>query len=284
MSKPTKSQFPNLGYFLEYRFWEDAIRLLKFQLHMKLKNKHFNTVSLFYYEKLVGKANKTETPDYFNDNVSNNLFYGLEKEYWVIPYTVPKANLGLRKYKFFSYLMRIVYYAIGLYLVQLSQKFLSEYYLKYGKHIYAKYGGHLRFDEKTKKLIISYDGVWYKSHYQGFRNKVIKMTETSPDKQTVIHLDIQNYYDDIDITTLLKLLEDFTEPAIKKLLSFDAVSQGQIESYLNYVQGNRLGIPQSDNDIISSYIGYLYLVFADLFIEQEILLHNGIIEDYQIIR
>ena len=88
-----KSQFPNLGYFLEYRFWEDAIRLLKYQLNMKLRNKHFNTTSLFYYEKLLDKTSKTESEEYFINNVSNNLFYGLEGEYWVIPYTIPIDRL-----------------------------------------------------------------------------------------------------------------------------------------------------------------------------------------------
>jgi hypothetical protein len=180
--------------------------------------------------------------------------------------------------------MRTVYYAIGLYLIQLSQQFLYEYYLKYAKHVFSKYGGNLRFNDKTKQLILSYESVWYKPHYQDFRKKVLNSVEIKPDRQLMLHLDIQNFYDDIDMSTLLNLLAEYVDPPTKKELAFDAVTQGQIESFFNYIQGNRLGIPQCDNDIISSYLGYLYLIFADLFIEEEIERQNGAIEDYQIIR
>src|SRR5688572_19928291 len=170
MGKSKLPVFPNLHHFLEQQFWEEAIRLLKYQLWAKRKNRHFNTLSLFYYEKLCPEP-KIQAEEYFQSRVSNNLFYGLEKEYWVIHYTIPKANLGLRKYKFFSYPMRIVYYAIRLYLTQLAQQFLFDYYLNYAKHVFSRYGGNLRFDEKTKQLILPYESIWYKPHYQAFKNK-----------------------------------------------------------------------------------------------------------------
>ena len=74
--------YPNLGHFLDYLFWEDAVRLLKYQLQVKLDNRHFNTVSFFYYEKLCHEP-KIQPEEYFQKRVPNNLFYGLEKEYKV---------------------------------------------------------------------------------------------------------------------------------------------------------------------------------------------------------
>ena len=42
-----------------------------------------------------------ESEEYFKTRIANNLFYGL-KEFTVVPYTLPKANLGLRRYKFMT--------------------------------------------------------------------------------------------------------------------------------------------------------------------------------------
>jgi hypothetical protein len=116
MSNPT----PQLGYFLKYCYWQNACKLLEYQLSLKAKNKHFNTLNMFYYER-INKQDKNRLQDkiYFNQRVSNNLLYGLGKEFAIYSYPIPKSNLGLRKYSFFTYPMRIAWYAVGLYLAKL---------------------------------------------------------------------------------------------------------------------------------------------------------------------
>ena len=53
MNQNNSYDTPQLGYFLDYnRHWVEALRLLKYQLETKEKNKHFNTLEMFYYEKL----------------------------------------------------------------------------------------------------------------------------------------------------------------------------------------------------------------------------------------
>ena len=53
MNQNNSYDTPQLGYFLDYKHhWVEALRLLKFQLEMKGENKHFNTLEMFYYEKL----------------------------------------------------------------------------------------------------------------------------------------------------------------------------------------------------------------------------------------
>jgi len=53
--------FSQLGYFLTETYWINAGRLLDFQLSVKAgkkpgkENKHFNTLSMFYYERLPKK-------------------------------------------------------------------------------------------------------------------------------------------------------------------------------------------------------------------------------------
>jgi hypothetical protein len=82
------------------------------------------------YQKLGNDVVQLEAEEYFYKKVACNLFFGLEEEFAIIPYVVPKAGLGLRNYKFLTYPMRAVYYAVGLYLVKLSDEYLKNFYRK----------------------------------------------------------------------------------------------------------------------------------------------------------
>ena len=97
-----------LGYFLKYEHWEDALLLLELQIEQIGNNKHYNELSMFYYESLSGREN-LKTKDYFDERIANNFFYGFKKEYGSWTYVRPKAGLGLRKFKFMTYPMRSVY-------------------------------------------------------------------------------------------------------------------------------------------------------------------------------
>jgi AbiA family abortive infection protein len=238
---------------------------------------------MFYYERLGKKPKQLKRKKYFKNRIANNLFYGLEKEFSILPYPIPKSNLGLRNYTFFTYPMRVIYYSVGLYLLQLSQEFIQQYH-KTHKHIISDYGGWLYFDDKTHNLILKYDSIWYKRHYKRFRNRVRREVKDNLDEKIVIHLDIQNYYDEVSLPILLKLLTEYIKPSIQRELRFDAITKGQIASFFNFMAKGDLGIPQSDNDIVSSFIGYLYLVFGDLFLDQELLKDCNTVENYAIIR
>jgi len=274
---------PQLGYFLTYSLWEEALNLLDFQLQLKENNRHFCTLSMFYYERLGKSTKKLKKKRYFNDRIANNLFYGLEKEFAIFSYNTPKSNLGLRKYKFFTYPMRAVYYAVGLYLVQLAQQFIEDYKSQ-NREIYSNYGGKLLFDADTGKLQLPYDSVWYKRHYKLFRSKVRREVKGDVEHKIVIRLDIQNYFDEIPVSTLLDLLSEYIKPSIKREMRYDAITKLQITSFFDFMANERIGIPQADNNIISAFIGYLYLVFGDLFIDQEIQRDKKTIERYAIIR
>jgi hypothetical protein len=188
---------PQLGYFLRFRYWRSAVELLKYQLKIKETNRHFNTLSMFYYESLGKSAKRLNKKEYFNNRVANNLFYGLEDEFAIYSYPIPKSNLGLRNYKFFTYPMRVLYYSIALYLLHLSQEFVQAYYSSH-KHIQADYGGKLLFDGQDN-LILNYDSIWYKPHYKRFRSAVRREIKDDLEHKIVIHVDIQNYYDEISI-------------------------------------------------------------------------------------
>jgi len=90
----------NIGHFLTYEIWEDSLRLLNAQIESQESNKHFKTLSMiYYYKKLGNSVEQLKTTEFFEKYVTNNLFYGLESEFAIYPYIVPKSGLGLRKLK-----------------------------------------------------------------------------------------------------------------------------------------------------------------------------------------
>lgn len=284
MTNNLQNTTPQLGYFLKHSLWVDALKLIEFQLSLKPKNKHFNTLSMFYYEKLNELERKNlSSKEYFRGRIENNLFYGLEKEFAIRTYPIPKSNLGLRKYSFFTYPMRAVYNTIGLYLLGITQEFILQYY-RLHKHILSYYGGWLHLDERDQTLRLSYDAVWYKPHYKRFRNRVRKEVSGDTKDKIVIHIDIQNYFEEISIPMLLDFITEYVKPSVQREMRFDAITSSQIISFFNFISNGRSGIPQNDNDVISSFIGYLYLVFGDLLIDEEIGKAQAPLKEYSIIR
>lgn len=271
---------PQLGYFLNYRHhWLEALKLLRYQLETKKENRHFNTLEMFYYEKLEEFFDKLESKEYFKTRIVNNLFYGLE-EFAVVPYTIPKSNLGLRRHKFMTCPMRVLYYAVGLYLLKLSEEYLKNY--KSHEHIHANYGGNLCFD--NGKLNLNLDNIYYQSHYKEFRKRLRQEIKGNMQRKVVIYLDIENYFDDLSIPRLLNLLEKHVKPSIRKKMGYNTKTQAQLVSFFNFVSGGTSGIPQSNNNVISDFIGHLFLTFGDSFLDDELRKKNDSVENYVIIR
>jgi AbiA family abortive infection protein len=274
-----------IRYFLGYHFWQNAIKLLKYQIELKRKgHNHFKKFSMFYYEKLDPVASAIEEEDYFNQRVGSGLFYGLSKEYSILSYNVPKWNgVGLRSYKFISYPLRVLFYAIGLYIVKLSQEYLSEYLTNTRERIFSYYGGRLSFD-KQELHPLNKKSVYFLEHYKDFARKVKQEKSGNLQNKFVIRFDIQNYYDDISIPILLNYLDKYVKSSTKQELKFDQTTKAQLISFFNYLAKGKSGIPQADNDIVSSFIGYLYLTFADMMIDDELNQDSQNILNHKIIR
>lgn len=280
MNQKNSSDTPQLGYFLDYKcHWLQALDLLKYQLETKKGNRHFNTLEMFYYEKLEEFFGILENENYFNTRVANNLFYGL-KEFTVVLYTRPKSNLGLRRYKFMTCPMRVLYYAVGLYLLELTQEYLQDY--KSHEHIQANYGGQLHLEDG--KLNLKPDNIFYQKHYKKFRKRLRQEIRSNTERKVVIYLDIENYFDELSIPKLLNLLEKRVKPSTQRDMLYDVTTQAQLISFFNLVSGGASGIPQSDNNVISNFIGHLFLAFGDSFLDDELHKKNDSIESYAIIR
>ncbi|BAZ79188.1 AbiA family abortive infection protein [Sphaerospermopsis kisseleviana CS-549] len=277
----TNNNKTQLGYFIDFGLWKDALELINFQIKQKRTNRHFNTFSLFYYEKIDVTCLNHAAEDYFNIKISSSLFYGLKKEFSIFSYVVPKPGLGLRDYKFFTYPMRVVYYAVGLYLLKLSQEFVIETY-KQIKSINAFYGGNLSY--KSGKLQLNSKNIYYRHFHEQFKSIIKEETKSGNQDKVILKLDIENYFNELSVSRLLNLLSSFIKPSIQANRAYDIFTKEQIISLFQFISNGKSGIPQSDNNIISSFIGYLYLVFGDLFIDDILRKYKDIIESHSIIR
>ena len=277
----TNSSGSRQNHFLTYDLWEEALKLLNFQIDYQNDNRHFKTVSMIYYKSLNEQKSKLDDENYFKEKISNNLFYGMEDEFAIYSYIIPKPGLGLRNYKLFTYPMRILYYSIGIYLMKVSEEFRKQF-LNKRKDKALSYCGY-GVDFENGKLNITKKNIYYINYYKDFTKNIKKELKSNKKNKIVIKLDIQNFFDEISIPTLLELLELFIKPSEKQQMGFDAHTREQIIFFFRFITNDGKGIPQSDNDIISSFIGNLYLLFGDLFIEQELSEYKDFCELYKII-
>ena len=283
---PNEYDVPQFSHFLKYRHWLQALELLEYQLERKKTNRFFRTPEMSHYENLSKSFNRLKSKRYFNTTVANNLFYGLSREFAIVPYTIPKSNLGLRRYKFMTCPMRVLYNAVGIYLIELSKDYLQENYSTHDR-IRAGYGGNLQFNEKghiIKRPKPIPEPIYHVPHYENFCKEVEKEKDENTERKVVIRLDIQNFFDELSIPKLLDLLETRVNYSVKKKLYFGEKTYGQLVSFFDFVACGTSGIPQSDNNIISDFIGYLFLAFGDSYLDDELCRSNESIQDHAIIR
>src|SRR3990170_5388569 len=214
-NKPSFSEL-QFDYFLDLNYWKEALKLLNFQIEQRKTNKHYNKLNIFYFEKIKNEMKNLDSIDYYNQKIANNLFYGLEKEFFFYKYPLPKLGFGLRQCYFFSYPMLSLYYSIGLYLLKLSQQFIDDHK---NKTTMSFYGGNLRFE--GDKLQVSKEKIYFINYYKSFRKGVRKEAQTDTENKVIIRLDFQNYFENISIRKLLHFCENYVKPTIKRKLKFD---------------------------------------------------------------
>ena len=270
---------PNLGYFLDNRYWEDAYSLEEAKINFKQNNTHFKTLNIEYFSRIDGDKRKViGDKEYFNSKVFRNLFYGMPNEFFYKRYVTPKSIYGLRNYTFISYSLNLVHNAIGLYLLDLSSEFFDNYYSK-SQAIDSFYGGKIKY--QNNKINFKKKNIYYRSEYLEFRKKLTELTKDEQ-RKTVIRIDIQDFFDNIPVRYYLELLRNSIKYNELSKFKFDKVTINEIETFYRFVMNSKKGIPQIDNSIISSFISHTYLCFLDL--ELDDLFKELEYKDYNIIR
>lgn len=256
----SNSYLPNqLGSFLSLELFEEASGLLNAQLSSKYKA--LKTLNLYSIKK--SDISNFEIKNYFFKKVANNLLYGLTDEFYVESYQIPKGIFGIRNFKFFSYPMLLTYYAIGLYILKLSEPVIS--HLNANQDIFSYYGSNLHFNNGG--LVKNNDTLFYLNDYKKFKAKVRYYTNPKNGPKLVIKLDMQNFFEEIDIKILLDNLDSIARPEDKQLLNFNQATKQNILFFFNYIMREQKGVPQSEQNILSNFISHLYMSSFDFRVE-----------------
>lgn len=269
--------------FITYEIWKNAIELLEFQIKQKATNKHYRTLNIKFFETLSANyKNKVKTQNYFEEKIKSGIFYGIETEFFSLKYPKPKNLFGIRNYVFMSYMMTTLHYSIGLYLLKITQEIIE--CIKEDKSINSFYGGNLNYN--NEKLNISKKNTYYLDYYKDFKKEVKKRVKSGKSENTIVlKIDVENYFDNISVKKLLKFIEEFSKQSTLNQSNYDEKTIIEIENFYKFVLYGKEGIPQSDNNIISGFLGYLYFVFADINISSKIKnICNEYIENYNIVR
>lgn len=271
-----------LGNFLDARLWREAHKLLNYQLQQHGRNHGFDTPSMFYYTRLSQvDRDVIGTASYFESLVASNVFYGLTSEFAARPYLVPKTAAVHRRYVFLTYPMRVLYYAVGLYLIKVSAEFLAHLHSS-RPHLSSFYGGRLRFERD--QVITSPKAILYYDHYRRFKSRLRKSAAINVENRVVIRLDVANFYDSVSIQRLLALLQRSIKASVQSAHGFDERPCEEILSFFRFAVGRDVGIPMFDNDVVSSAIGDLYLKFGDLACDDALRSHSGRLTAHEIVR
>jgi AbiA family abortive infection protein len=274
--KPSKA---SIGYFINVDIWKDSFRLQEKKIELMDRNFHFVTFNVNYFSRIKKSLRRFYSRKwYFQNRVSNNLFYDLKEEYFIKKYALPKSVYGIRNYSFISYGLNLIHNAIGLYLLKITDDLIHNYYKKIDT-IKSFYGGNLRY--QNNQITFKQENIYYRKEYQKFRKELTKHTKDKKE-HIVIRLDIQNYFDNLPVEKLLTFLKDYIKPNVQVEYNFDENTIKEIETFYKFVMENKKGIPQIDNCIMSAFIGYLYLCFFDLSIDSLMKLLGY--DDYVIIR
>lgn len=104
----------------------------------------------------------------------------------------------------------------------------------------------------------------YKEQYRDFSKVLNKKLQPN---DIVLKLDISNYFQNINHSKLISLLDEFSSKSNLKKHGYDNNSNTILEFYFRSLVGKKSSIPQGRRNFTSDYLGYLYLIPFDLMIE-----------------
>lgn len=246
-----------------YEQWKDAYEILEAQINLINKNKHFNTLNLQYFSLLdIEYKEYVKSQDFFEKYINNLLFYGLEDVVFNNIYYMPKDRFTYRKKSYNSLVVRLINNAIGLYLFKVSEKFVNEFINNKDSNISSRYGGKITYNKNG--ISTKQENLYYKKQYKEFTKELLNCINEKENNRLVLKFDIKDFYDNIKIKDFLEILENKIEYTIRSRYKFDKEKIENISDFYKFIMNGQDGIPQSDNDIITSFISSLYMKLIDI--------------------
>lgn len=138
---------------------------------------------------------------------------------------------------FFSLPLLLVYYSCVIYIFKVSYSFI-ENYKKY-KNIKSFYGGDLKFTNQYE-IVCNTKSILYYENYKQFRRSLKSEIINAGLNTMVIKLDIQNYFENIDISNLMGLVDEYCKPSHLQSNNFDTSTKENIVFFFKFLMEGRL--------------------------------------------
>lgn len=257
------------NYFLNYNCWLNGIKILEQQLKDKAEGKKYcRTLQLEKLERLEKNClTVIKSKKFYERFVSNSLFYGIEKYFYLYDYPKPKTYLEIRTFTIFSFAMLSIHNMIAFYLLSITNEYVDGV-KKSDKKINSYYGGNLKID-KNNLNINTYD-LYYFNYYKKFKEK-IKLKCEKKERRMILKIDLKNYYSCISVEKLLNKIQEKTYPTKETEHNYTKENIDKIIKFYKYISiESKDDIPVYDNGISSDFMGYLYLFFIEREIFKEL--------------
>ncbi len=201
-----------------------------------------------------------EAEQFYIDFIQNDLCFNYPNWFRAIPYSVPKGDGGVRQFHFLETRLWILYYALGFYLLDLTQSMRTELNpIQARASIQTYYGANIRLDNPQRSQI------HYQEDYQEFTRNIRRTVrrQIQNHKVAVLHLDIQDFFRSIDHARLMQVLADQALPASLLRLRYDEHTRLTIREILFLIIQRPEGLPISPQNIISNLLSHLFLYPLD---------------------
>jgi len=178
---------------------------------------------------------------------------------------VPKGNGGVRQLQFCEVHLRILYYSIGFYFLDLTKAVREQLSTSQRRaSLHTFYGANIRQDEPENSQI------HYQEDYQSFTSNIRQTVrqQVQGHKVAVLHLDIQDFFRTIDHANFTRVLGGQSLPESRLRLHYNEQTQLTIREILFLIVKRSEGLPLSPQNIVSNLLSHLFLYPLDCCIRE----------------
>ncbi len=251
-----------MGYFLTEAHIRSAIELLAIQIQSNSHNHRCLGLEILRRENALGNI---EPEEFYNNYIRNDLCFNYPSLFRVTPYYVPKGDGGVRQFHFLEAPLRILYYALGFYFLELTREIRTQLAtIHRNSSIYTYYGANIRLDKPCRSQI------YYQEDYQEFTRNIRRTVRRQAQeyKVAVLHIDIQDFFRSIAHSKLVQVLANQSIPESQLRLRYDERTKLTVRDILFLIMHRHEGLPLSQQNIVSNLLSHLFLYPLDNFLRE----------------
>jgi hypothetical protein len=253
----------HLGHFLQEYHFEKAVLLLKKQL--KQTSPLYNNLDFTLYKQ--SDIDTINISEFYANFIKRDSLYYFENDFFSKKYFGVQRAYKTREFHYLSLSSMITYYALGMYVRELLDKKIGlDIEIYKSKNLNVFFGGRLNFENPTSSKIFYYED--YKE-FIGLKESLTKPVEGKV--KYAISLDIKSFFYTIDHKILFDLIDTICTPTLKQSLKFNELTKESIVNLLRFFQQNNIGLPVSNQNLISSFLSSIYFSKFDQYVSDKYL-------------